>query len=1160
MRAIGGPNQLYQISTLITLATFISAVASVFAPIPSSNDDSIHIKLRRQRSLLWHGIELDENKLPDLLMDHERALIFGLRSAKEEAPEFKLVHWAQHEKKTRKAEEEQQQQQQQRPKRRHSRSISVQATNVDVNDANDDHHHIGGADNVDEMSKGKQSGADDDVEAKLQLQQSPQLIDDAFIFIRSTPNGTEFVEHSPELLKQLEKCFYRGPSSAVNLCEAGSVHGVFQQNASDFVIHPLPNRFGAGLHVIYQARSLPNNNNNNVTPSDIPVQFEPDLEEFNEPRLSRRRSHMQTKVQGLRLRFQPRHHHGAQHRRRRRRYIGPPPRRWPVPEDLNIETAIFTDSHLYRHMERNFGNKDAESKLIQYVLTILNGVQLLYHHATLGRRINFVLKRLVVWKYSNPPDLELSRDVDTYLNNFCKWQEKFNPESNNEILHYDHALLLTGLDLLTIGKNGQEMSQVVGLAPVSGMCTATSSCTVNEGKNFDSVFVVAHEIGHNLGLRHDSQENQCDSTMHIMSPTLGRGKVTWSKCSRDYLEQFLTLPQADCLFQRGNLKGLLDHTAGGKLPGEIFDANQQCMLKYGKGSERATQQSRSQICLDLHCQIERFTKTSHPALEGTECGDNMWCRGGFCVFRRNPQHSSGFNSLSQLSAASSAAVSGGKNSPSHDKASFMESSTSMSQLLHMRNDVPGLSSWSSWSEPGACESGCLYGPSQRLREGSTGLRTFSRSCLNYHHRCMGRDRRFESCIAKNCYHVPVQTIKTYASQVCQKARKSDSELTGEGQQLVSTVEESCKVFCLTKNNNTKSRRWIFPDGTTCRTKYHTQNDIGYCIAGRCEIFSCDNSTSNFFKMDNAFCEDRFPRKEESKQQSTYKRYADRQTGITPRNRNENEVTFPDSYTRKSSYDKYNNHIERTSPPASPPPPMPAPASLVSLERQKHDTEWLIKSGCHSNCMTESKGIQVVSSRYTGAQSFQLCSHKSKPCETLQTASEFAEQTCARYKMKVRGLSGHGTQISASIDEPDRSCRVGCQAEFIKYRYYLVNGKNGHFPLGTRCSQIHRRYCVYGKCLEFGEDNLPLQQSHISLALLRSRRDTRTRKKRSFLYYEPVNITETITQDFLNSIVSNLMDAEREPIELSPDNIEFTQPIHISMDELNSHNNYNNNYS
>lgn len=42
-----------------------------------------------------------------------------------------------------------------------------------------------------------------------------------------------------------------------------------------------------------------------------------------------------------------------------------------------------------------------------------------------------------------------------------------------------------------------------------------------------------------LGMRHDAKEISCDPTMHIMSPKLGSGKVTWSKCSRTYLEDFL---------------------------------------------------------------------------------------------------------------------------------------------------------------------------------------------------------------------------------------------------------------------------------------------------------------------------------------------------------------------------------------------------------------------------------------------------------------------------------------------------------------------------------------------------------------------------------------------------------------------------------------------
>lgn len=47
------------------------------------------------------------------------------------------------------------------------------------------------------------------------------------------------------------------------------------------------------------------------------------------------------------------------------------------------------------------------------------------------------------------------------------------------------------------------------------------------------------------------------------------------------------------------------------------------MLKYGKDSVRSKNQNIGEICRDLHCQRDRYTWTSHPALEGTNCGDFM---------------------------------------------------------------------------------------------------------------------------------------------------------------------------------------------------------------------------------------------------------------------------------------------------------------------------------------------------------------------------------------------------------------------------------------------------------------------------------------------------------------------------------------------------------
>lgn len=46
------------------------------------------------------------------------------------------------------------------------------------------------------------------------------------------------------------------------------------------------------------------------------------------------------------------------------------------------------------------------------------------------------------------------------------------------------------------------------------------------------------------------------------------------------------------------------------------------MLKYGAGSRHATSQPLHDLCRDLHCHRDRYTWTSHPALEGTACGTN----------------------------------------------------------------------------------------------------------------------------------------------------------------------------------------------------------------------------------------------------------------------------------------------------------------------------------------------------------------------------------------------------------------------------------------------------------------------------------------------------------------------------------------------------------
>ena len=68
----------------------------------------------------------------------------------------------------------------------------------------------------------------------------------------------------------------------------------------------------------------------------------------------------------------------------------------------------------------------------------------------------------------------------------------------------------TKYKILIKGKQQVEMIKknlpsVIGLAWVSGMCHPDYSCTINEGNNFESVFVIAHEMGHNLGMNEDGE-------------------------------------------------------------------------------------------------------------------------------------------------------------------------------------------------------------------------------------------------------------------------------------------------------------------------------------------------------------------------------------------------------------------------------------------------------------------------------------------------------------------------------------------------------------------------------------------------------------------------------------------------------------------------------
>ena len=326
-------------------------------------------------------------------------------------------------------------------------------------------------------------------------------------------------------------------------------------------------------------------------------------------------------------------------------------------------------------------------------------------------------------------------------------------------------------------------------------------------------------------MRHDGGEagNSCAAGSYIMSPTLGSGKISWSRCSRAYLHRFLASSQAACLQDRGPAEVSHLALARDQLPGERweqrvwcvvtvpaarFPADIQCRLRYGPDSFHSKQQEAGDLCRDLHCRREHYTWTSHPALEGTSCGPGRWCRQGQCVpAQPRPQ------------APPSAPAQGG---------------------------------WSSWSHA-PCRAPCLYSVSGSLARGSTGLVLSSRSC-SAAGSCRGKNFRFTTCnsvrvsaprvqsqrntcpVPQQCMSVTKQSVADHARARCEAgARSGQGGLASAGLLEADNPGAACSGAAACFQH---TRGWSFPDGTVCRVTGRGRDTSSFCI--QVESTRCKN--------------------------------------------------------------------------------------------------------------------------------------------------------------------------------------------------------------------------------------------------------------------------------------------------------------------------------
>ncbi|XP_045883657.1 disintegrin and metalloproteinase domain-containing protein 12 [Meles meles] len=246
-------------------------------------------------------------------------------------------------------------------------------------------------------------------------------------------------------------------------------------------------------------------------------------------------------------------------------WLPPPSRMWPrrhKRETLKmtkyVELVIVADN---REFQRQ--GKDLE-KVKQRLIEIANHVDKFYR----SLNIRIVLVGVEVW--NDIDKCSVSQDPFTSLHEFLDWRKmKLLPRKS-----HDNAQLISGVYF---------QGTTIGMAPIMSMCTAEQSggiVTDHSDSPLGAAVTLAHELGHNFGMNHDTLERGCGCSVAadkggcIMNPSTGFPfPMVFSSCSKKDLEVSLEKGVGMCLF---NLPEVKQSFGGQKCGNGYVEQGEEC--------------------------------------------------------------------------------------------------------------------------------------------------------------------------------------------------------------------------------------------------------------------------------------------------------------------------------------------------------------------------------------------------------------------------------------------------------------------------------------------------------------------------------------------------------------------------------------------------------